>query len=280
MQDVVLRAGVLGPRNVVQDLEDAAKSLTIDASTLAPSVINNAQSAINAALTAVPGVASRIGSATVALATPLIEDLEQRIPNNCSIGTRLVCVGYAHDISCSELPFNLSSLVSGATSGLPSTLASSIEGALHDKVNQLQPMVDKLSTLSVYLQQLLVLGGGLMVVLLISFICSTLVLLPDVASVVSRFGVPCRMVAVSSLGLVCCFPFILLTAFFAVIQARTRALPPWIEAQSGQVSRLCFGALGCAVVMALLTLAAPVITQEHRSITRQSSNQGVIKAAL
>ncbi|KAF1961318.1 hypothetical protein CC80DRAFT_383912, partial [Byssothecium circinans] len=218
---------------------------------------NNAESAINAVMTAAPEAASRIESAIGALATPSIEDLEQRIPNNISIGTRFVCVGYTRGISCSKLPLNLSSVVSGVTSGLPPMLSSSIDDALRDKVHHLQPTADRLGVVSVYFGKLLALGAILMVVLLMFFVCSSFALLSRVTNVISRLGVPYKMVALLSLGLVCCSPFVLLTALFVAVQVRTKALPPWIEAQSGEVSRLCFGALGCAVVMALLTAVTP-----------------------
>lgn len=120
-------------------------------------------------------------------------------------------------------------------------------------------MADQLGAVSVYFRHLLALGGALIVALLIFCIYFTILSLSDVASVPSRFGVRCQMVALVIVGLVCCAPFVLLTALFIVVQAKTKTLPPWIDAQSGEVGRLCFGALGCAVFMALLTVLAPVI---------------------
>ena len=67
------------------------------------------------------------------------------------------------------------------------------------------------------------------------------------------------MVVLSVLGLVCCVFFILFAALFVVVQTKTKSLPPWVEAQSGEVGRLCFGALGCAVLMALLTTVTPIV---------------------
>ncbi len=226
---------------------------------MAPTVIDNAKSALNAVFTAAPGIASQIDSAVGALATPVVDNLKQRIPNNCSIGTQLVCISYANNISCSKLPLNVSSLVSDAISSLPSTLADSIGGALREGASELQPVADRLNGVLVHFRQLLVLGGVLMLVPLCIFLYFVFIWLSGTAGVSSRSGVRYQMVAFFSLGLVCCSPFILFTALFVLVQAKFTALPPWIEARSGEVSRLCFGALGCAVVMALLTAVTPMI---------------------
>ena len=63
--------------------------------------------------------------------------------------------------------------MSEVASNLPSKLASTIEGVLHDKVNQLQPMADQLGVVPAYFRRLLALGGASMVVLLFLFVYFT-----------------------------------------------------------------------------------------------------------
>lgn len=221
--------------------------------------MSNAKSAIDAVATAAPEAASRVKSAAGSLATP-IREIDEHIPKNYSIGTRQVCVGYSYNISCSGLPLNLSTLVSGIISGLPDLLDSNTEDALRDRVSRLQPLADSLTKVSAYFRQGLVLSSVLMAVFVLVFICSVFASLFNIASVVLRLGLCWRVTILLVLGLTYCAPFILLASLFMVLQTKMEGLPPWVEVHSGEVSRLCFGALGCAVVMTLLSAITPIVT--------------------
>ena len=196
-------------------------------------------------------------------------------PLLCSISTRCACLGYVLGVSCSESPLNLSSLVSGVASSLPDAVPSRIEDALRGRVNELQPIADRFGTVLVYFRWLLAIGGVFIVILFVLFVYFAFLLLSSVTNVLSRLSGPCRIALLSGLGKLCCSPLALLAALFAAVQAKTKTLPHWIEAQSGRVSGLCFGALECAVVMAMLTVVTPIV-MDHYS---RAPNANTVKAA-
>jgi len=73
----------------VQSLQSKAPSVT----TVAFSVISDAQTVVSSAITAIQ------------------TDLELVIPKNCTLGTRYFCFGYVNNVTYSRLPLNVSDLL-------------------------------------------------------------------------------------------------------------------------------------------------------------------------
>ena len=245
LKDAVLAAD-LARRDLLHDIEGAAKGIVGSASTVPLSAIDAIDTAFSEAF-------SKIESAAGALATP-IQELEQVIQGNCSIGTQNRCVGYLRDITCFNTPMNVSGLMLNMTSRSSGLLTGGIRDAFLDGVNQLQPLADRLSSISMYFEKVLVLGLVLMGVLFVVFMGSIFASLLDI---LLRLSVCFRAVIVLAFALVCCVPFAVLAISFGLLQTAMDNLPPWIEAQSGEVSRLCLGAFVCAILLALLTAATP-----------------------
>ena len=75
------------------------------------SVHNGVESAANGITTAIPGAISQVQSAASTAATGALDAIKAAIPRNCSIGTTQFCVGLVHNISCNNLPLNLSNII-------------------------------------------------------------------------------------------------------------------------------------------------------------------------
>lgn len=135
------------PRDVLQNLGDAAKSIADHASTKIPDALSHGKSAAAAAATPVLQVASQVESALDAFATS-IQDIEQRLPRNCTIGTRRACVRYLQNTTCFDPPLNLSSLFSSVTFESSGTSVGILDEFVSDAVAQLQPLTGRLSGVS------------------------------------------------------------------------------------------------------------------------------------
>ena len=245
LKDAILAAD-LARRDLLHDIEGAAKGIVGSASTVPLSAIDAIDTAFSEAF-------SKIESAAGALATP-IQELEQMIQGNRSIGTYKIYVSYLRDITCFDTPMNVSSLVLDMTSRSSSLLTGGIKNAFLDGVNQLQPLADRLNNISMYFEKVLILGLVLMGFLFVVFMSSVFASLLDIFV---RLGICFRAVIVLAFALMCCVLFAAPTISFELLRTAMKNLPLWIEAQSGEVSRLCLGAFVCAFHLALLTAVTP-----------------------
>lgn len=240
-------------RDLVQDLGGAAKSIANSASTIVSDILSQARSAAVAAATSVPEAAGRVDGALGALAAS-VREIEERLPKSCSIGTQRACIGYTDNTTCFQLPLNLSSLIMEVSAPSSGPVARTVQRLLIDRVEQLQPLADRLSDVTSYFQRILFAGLILSAISTIVFVC---VCRHDwwqaKGSTLHSWG---RMGMLIALGIVCCAPFTALVALFLLLRARQDTLPSWVEAASGQVSSLCLGALACVLLMVTLTAVA------------------------
>ena len=242
-----LKSRTIRDRNIFQDIQSKVNSVTDAVATSLPD-----------AITGLPG----------AIADP-IQDMEEYIPKNCSLGTAEFCVGYKHKITCKKLPLSLSDLVPDIAQHLPDgvqVLPDILEKPLQDLVQEfqkklqekLQPLERTLKKVTTpFVQKCLVAGLVLFVIIAILFACAIISGLFNISSVLLRLTIGLRVVVV--LGLVCCILLFIPTIVLGLFQAKAKALPSWVEVEKGQVGGLCVGALCCAVVMTFLATITPII---------------------
>lgn len=188
-----------------------------------------------------------------------IQDIEQRLPRNCTIGTRRACVRYLQNTTCFDTPLNLSSLFSSVTFESSGTSVGILDEFVSDAVAQLQPLAGRLSGVSLHFQRLLMVGSLLTAAW--AFVCTYLFhfFTPNAGKISSHS----LMVILSLAGVTCCAPFLALVVLLSLLRAQETNLPYWMEATSGSVSDLCSGVLACAVIMVLLTVI--ILTLSRRS---------------
>jgi hypothetical protein len=92
------------------------------------------------AATKASAAASQVQSAVSSAAT-FLEEIEEHVPCNCSLGTRQFRVGYQRDVQCSHLPFNLSSLLPNMILDLPGPA----ENTIRERVDTLAPLAERLT---------------------------------------------------------------------------------------------------------------------------------------
>jgi hypothetical protein len=185
------------------------------------SVHNGVESAANGIATAIPGAVSQVQSAA---ATGALNAIKAAIPRNCSIGTKQFCVGLAHNISCNNLPLNLSSIIS-----------ADVEKVFQVKLNDIRTMNGALAKVS---------AANIQGCLIAGFI---LVLAMTIFGRFFRFGIHLAF------GLLCCIPFFVVTIVLYILKSKTQQLPPWIQVEQGEVGKLCLGGLYYAITMVLLS---------------------------
>jgi hypothetical protein len=93
---------------------------------------SEAQSAASALTAAIPAAASKVQSGIGAAASD-INTIEAWIPRNCSLGTKQFCVGFIHNTTCNNLPFNISDLI-------PKDVPEDVASFVGDKVQPLKPL--------------------------------------------------------------------------------------------------------------------------------------------
>ncbi|KAF2258061.1 hypothetical protein CC78DRAFT_479914, partial [Lojkania enalia] len=124
-----------------------------------------------------------------------------------------------------------------------------------EKLQPLERTLTKVTTL--YIQYCLVVRLILLVIITILFACAVFSGFFSITSILARLTIGLRVVMV--LGLICCILLFIPTIVLGLFQAKTKALPSWIEVQEGEVGGLCIGALCCAVVMTILTAITPTV---------------------
>ena len=136
-------------------------------------------SVANSVATAIPGAISQVQSAANAAATTIPKAIEELIPKNCSLGTKQFCVGFTHNITCDDLPLALSDIV-----------PEEVKSFLGDQLNDLQSL-EGISTkvTSAYIQDCLIVGLVLMLILATIFFCSIFGRLFCIAAILLRLSV-------------------------------------------------------------------------------------------
>jgi hypothetical protein len=229
-----------------------------------------------AVATPIEDIQSKVNSVKDAIATGLpdaitapLQEIEEYIPKNCSLGTKEFCVGIGHNITCKKLPLSLSDLVPDIAQNLSDyvqILPDTLEKPLQDQIKRvqeklqekLQPLERTLTKVTTpYIQYCLVAGLVLLVIIAILLACAVFSGLFSITSILARLIIGLRVVMV--LGSICCIFLFIPTVILGLFQAKTEALPSWIEVEKGEVGGLCIGALCCAVVMTFLTAITPTV---------------------
>jgi hypothetical protein len=234
-------------RGIFQDVQDGANSL------------------LDAAATKVSSAADRVES-KVSSAAARIQDLEDRVPQNCSLGTKRFCIRSKRRSTCSDLPPDLSRLVSDAMQDLP----AGVGDVLGERVAALSPLPATLSKTPGFSMQDVMIAQ----LALVSAVTVLSCLLaagwpPRLALLVLKLGTGFRVVAMAVLGFLCCVPLILVVSIVRMLLEKATQLPSWVEVEQGEVPALCYGALGCALALVLLAAAAPTVDRQHRAMRRK-----------
>lgn len=177
-----------------------------------PEVVSQAQSIANTFATAIPG------------------GVESIIPQNLSIGTKQFCIGRANNISCHNLPPNISDI-----------LPAEIRSSLGDQLQSFEIFGKDLTNVTVNtIQNTWIAGLVLMFLLLVSSLLS-----------VSRwnlFQVRFRRVLFHlTAGFIICIPFLIPVVILLVLQLRLNNLPSWIHRVQGDLTGLFTGGFCCVV---------------------------------
>jgi hypothetical protein len=231
-------ARALRNRDLLEDLQDGARS------------------ALEAAATRVAGAATQAESA-ISSAAATVQSIEDYVPRNCSLGTKRFCIGYKQDVNCSGLPLNLTSLLPVSLQELPGP----VENAIRDRVETLSQLADSSTRFSAFSVSATLISGLVLMIMVVVLALSLSLGRPQVITgVFGKLRVVSRALALLTLGLVCCFPFVLLAVILHTVLKAARGLPSWVEVKTGEACGLGFGALACALVLPFVLAAAPSVT--------------------
>ncbi|KAJ5033269.1 hypothetical protein J3E74DRAFT_295812 [Bipolaris maydis] len=240
----------LHDRDLLEDLQNGAKSALNAAATKVIDVASQAESRITSA---VSQAESAISSATATL-----KSIEEIVPQNCSLGTKRFCIGYKQNINCSNLPLNFSSLLLEGVQKLPGP----VQDAMRDRAEDLSQLV-KSSTRFPALSVLDTLISGLVLMSIVMALSLSLALRrPQVVTrVFDRLKAMPRALTLLALGFICYSPLVLLGFILNTILKTASGLLMWIGVEKGGVCGLGFAALACALVLVLALPAAPNIAR-------------------
>jgi hypothetical protein len=208
---------------------------------------------VNVAATKAFDAAGHVQSAVSSAAAAYLQDIEEHIPQNCSFGTTQFCIGYKHDLKCSDLPFNLSSVIPDIVHDLPDSVGDTVRDRM-DAMSLLSASLAKFPAF--YIPNTLIAGLILVSTITVFSICLAFGWL---SRVVHTLHVKYWVLGLFVLGFLCCSPLILLVAIMRMLIEKANELPSWIEVEKGEVLGLCFGALGYALALTLLVAGAPTI---------------------
>jgi hypothetical protein len=217
---------------------------------------NGAKSALNAVATRVADAASQAESA-VSSAAATIQSVEEYVPRNCSLGTKRFCVGYKQDVNCSELPLNLSSLLPESLQELPGP----VQDAIRDRADALSQLAESSTRFPAFSVPDTMISGLVLMAIVATLSLSLALGRPRVLTrVFGKLKTVPRALALLAFGLVCCSPFVLLGVILGTILRAADELPSWVEVERGEACGLSFAALACALVLAFIFAAAPSVS--------------------
>ena len=191
--------------------------------------------------TGIPGAISKVESAAGIIATTVPTTLEAILPKTCSLGTGQFCVGTAKNVTCSNLPLNLTQII-----------PLSFENLVPDSTDGFNALHTVLENISIpYIPRCLVLGLFLILVHVIVINCSLygLVSFPTIGPLRFQY---LRRAILLALRLLCCIPFFVSVNVLDILRTNSSQLPSWIYVQYGGVYGICLGCLSCAVGLATL----------------------------
>ncbi|KAH7111851.1 hypothetical protein B0J11DRAFT_447300 [Dendryphion nanum] len=207
------------------------------------SLRTEAKSVANGIVTAVPSVISQVQSAADTLATALPGEVEALIPRNCSIGTKKFCLGLAHNVTRHSLPLNMSKFV-----------PAGVEKVFQINLNDIQPLNDALAKVTMAnIQDALIIGVVLAFIVTTISMCSISGKFLCLTDILLRVGISLLF------GMICCIPFLVAAIVLYMFNSKAKHLPPWIQVEEGEVSRLTVGGLCCAIVMLVLSTVISII---------------------
>lgn len=205
------------------------------------------QSAANSIATKIPGVISQIQSAASSLSTSIPDLIEARIPRNVSIGTNKFCIGLVHDVSCNDLPLNVSSLILiDVRKYLPPDLTD---------VESLNSALMKITPKDIYGSLI----PRLVLMLIMIFVIIGLMFLPlgclprMIGLKVVKFGV------LLVLGMICCVLFVIPVVFLSILDSKAKQVPSWIQVEHEEVGRLILWSLCFVVIAAVTSALSPIV---------------------
>lgn len=240
---------VFGTRDLRKDLQDGARS------------------ALDAAATRVADTASQAESALSSAAATL-QEIDEKMPRNCTLGTKRICVGYKQDINCSKLPLTLSSVLHNSTQELSRPAKDAIRGRVNDALSQLAKGSGRFP--APYIPATLL--SGLLLMTAIAALSLSLALgRPPYFTVILRAltsKTSWQSLMALALGLACCSPFILLGVTLNAMLKATDELPPWVRVERGEACGLGFAALACALTLVLKFATVPMVVSLYAKRSR------------
>lgn len=240
----------LQDRDLLQDLQDGAKSALNAAATRVADAAGQAGSAISSAVNQ--------AESAISSAAATVQSIEDMVPQNCSLGTRRFCIGYKQDVTCSDLPLNFSSLLPEGVQDLPGPLQS----AINDRAESLSQLMESSTRFPAFsVPNTLISGLVLMSIVAILSLSLALGKPQIVTRAFGRFKPVSRTLVLLALGLLCCSPFVLLGVILNTILRAADKLPSWVGVEIGKACGFSFAALACALVLAFIFPIAPMFAK-------------------
>lgn len=198
----------------------------------ATSIIPNAVSQVQSAVSSViPDAISQVQSAASSVSTA--------IPNNITIGTKEFCVGFTRNVTCYDLPFNLSSILSADLRKLLQLNFTDIQS--------LNRTLTKVTGTTIY--DCLALGFALALITVGVSACSMMYSAFGLTGVLGFRVLRAGNIVV---GLLSCIPFSVAAFMLLALSIATKHLPSWIRVEQGEVVELCLGSLICFITLAAI----------------------------
>jgi hypothetical protein len=222
-----------------------AKAKRVSEPDIIQSLQGGIQSAASGIATKVPAGISQIQSAASTLATAIPDSIEAKIPRNLSLGTKEFCIGLPHNISCHDLPFNISSLISTDVQNYFQTEWNDI-GTLSSALTKITPT---------YIYGSLLLGLVIMLVMTVVTVCSMFVPMICLPGMLGSKIV--KFVVLLLLGTISCVLFIMPVVILSLLNSKAKQLPSWIQTEHGEMGKLTVWGLCLVVVAAVTSVLSP-----------------------
>jgi hypothetical protein len=223
----------LPQRDILHDIQNGASSILAVAATRVSDAASHVESAISSAAAALP-------------------QLEDYVPLNCSFGMRQFCVGYRgqQGLSCSSSAFDVSDLLPDRIQDLPAP----VEDAFRERIADLSPLANHLSSLSTSVLVCLIVGSMMMIFMLALSCCLAHAWPSCVASISPKVGTKTRVLVHLAVSMLCSAPYLALVLLQSKVVREAKGLPGWVEVKQGEVFGLSVGILVCAAVFVALSV--------------------------
>ena len=180
-------------------------------------------------------------------ATPdLPANVKDQVPHNFSLGTTQFCLGFSHNLTCTNLPLNLSDVF---PNGIDSLLGDRIDGirTFTAIFNKAFPWCIPVGLVS-----------GLIYVLIVtaSLLSSLLGRALCVPKIVRRVGDCSKVIPLLVLGMICCVLLSIPTAILFLLRSNTETLSAYIDVKHGEMDRMMLGTLCCTTLAMLMAFIA------------------------